>query len=335
LRRHVRYHPDAGEETDRDGSAQKLLAQLYLTRWHSTGQKEQKTCRGHFRLYDRSMNFIAPPQAGETQAQRAQGTLVLRFKRLGAATKIDTMFQQGALKARLPRPQDSALCEAVTLNISGGVAGGDHLDTTVTLAPGARTVLATQAAERIYRTLGPAARIRTRLAVQDGALLDYLPQETILFDRCSLDRALEIDLHGDAEFVGAEALVFGRLAMGETVRFGALRDRVQVRRDGRLVFQDMTRLEGDIAAQLQRRAVASGARAVASLILAGPRATQKLDALRAVLHAAPGIIAGASAFEDIIFARLLAPDGASLRQCLLLALEVCRGSRKLPRVWQG
>jgi urease accessory protein len=281
------------------------------------------------------MNFVAPLRISEAPAQRAQGTLMLGFKRRGAATKIDTLFQQGALKALLPRSQDSTLCEVVTLNISGGVAGGDELDTIVTLAPGAKVALASQAAERIYRALGPAARIRTRLTVQDAARLDYLPQETILFDRFSLDRALDIDLHGDAEFIGAETLLFGRRAMGETVRFGALHDRILVRRDGRLVFQDMTRLEGDIAAQLQRRATAGGANAVAGLILAGPRATQKLETLRSVLHAAPNIVAGASAFEDMIFARLLAPDGASLRQCLVAALAACREGRKLPRVWQG
>ena len=302
---------------------------------HFAYGNECETCRCHGFLYGHDMNFVAPLKTEETPAQRAQGKLILGFKRLGAVTKIDTLFQQGALKARLPRPQEATLCEAVTLNISGGVAGGDQLDTVVTLAPNAQVVLASQAAERIYRVLGPAARIRTSLTVQDGARLDYLPQETILFDRFALDRALEIDLHGDAEFVGVETLLFGRQAMGETVQSGALRDHIRLRRDGRLVFQDMTRLEGGIAAQLQRRAVADGASAVAGLIIAGPKAEQKLDALRAVLYAAQGIVAGASAFDNMIFARLLAPDGASLRQCLISALEACRGSRKLPRVWQG
>jgi urease accessory protein len=280
------------------------------------------------------MNFVVPLKAGQAPAQRAQGKLVLGFKRLGAATRIDTMFQQGALKARLPRPQDAELCEAVTLNISGGVAGGDQLETVVTLAPGAQVALASQAAERIYRALGPAAQIRTRLIVHDGARLDYLPQETILFDRFALDRVLDIELHGDAEFIGVETLLFGRQAMGETIQFGTLRDQIRLRRDGRLVFQDMTRLEGEIATQLQRRAVANGASAVSGLIIAGPGAEQKLDALRAVLYAAPGIVAGASAFEHMTFARLLAPDGVSLRQCLISALDACRGRRKLPRVWQ-
>jgi urease accessory protein len=295
----------------------------------------REICRCHVFLYGRFMNFGPPLTTRETPAQRAQGELILGFKRLGAVTKIDTLFQQGALKARLPRPQDPTLCEAVTLNISGGVAGGDALDTMVTLAPGAQLALASQAAERIYRTPGPAARIRTRLIVQEGARLDYLPQETILFDRFALDRELDIDLQGDAEFVGVETLLFGRQAMGEIVQSGSLRDRIRLRHDGRLVFQDATRLEGGIAAQLQRRTVADGARAVAGLIIAGPEAAHKLDSLRAVLNAAPGIVAGASAFDNMIFARLLAPDGASLRQCLISALEACRERRKLPRVWQG
>jgi len=280
------------------------------------------------------MNFVAPLKTAQAPAQRAQGQLILSFKRLGAVTKIDTMFQQGALKARLLRPQDARLCEVVTLNISGGVAGGDQLETVVTLAPGTQVALASQAAERIYRALGQAARLRTKLTVHDGAGLDYLPQETILFDRFALNRALDIELHGDAEFIGVETLLFGRQAMGEAVQFGALRDQIRLRHDGRLVFQDMTRLEGAIAAQLQRGAVANGASAVASLIIAGPEAPQKLDRLRTVLCAAPGIVAGASAFENMIFARLLAPDGASLRQCLMSALEACRGRRQLPRVWQ-
>ncbi len=281
------------------------------------------------------MNFVSPPLTRQVPEQRAHGRLVLGFKRLGAATKIDTLFQAGALKSRLPRPQEPAICEAVTLNISGGVAGGDELDTAVTLAPGAQVVLASQAAERIYRTVGPPARITTRLTVQDGARLDYLPQETILFDRFALDRSLEIDLHGQAAFIGVETLVFGRRAMGETVRHGALRDRILVRRDGRLVFQDMTRLEGDIFAQTARPAVAGGAGAVAGLILAGPGSMQKLDALRAVLHAAEPVVAGASAFDGMVFARILAPDGAMLRRCLLAALDVCRDGRALPRIWQG
>ena len=91
---------------------------------------------------------------------------------------------------------------------------------TFTVRPGARASIAAQAAERFYRALpGDApSRLRTRIAVEAGAAAEWLPQETILFDRCALDRRLELELAEDAWFLGVESLVFGRAAMGERGR---------------------------------------------------------------------------------------------------------------------
>jgi urease accessory protein len=275
------------------------------------------------------MNFMPARLADPPSAQRAKGELILGFKRLGETTRIETLYQQGCLKARLPRPAGAA-CEAVTLNIGGGVAGGDVLSTRIELAAGAQVSIASQAAERIYRALAEPAEITTHIAVGQGASLEYLPQETILFDGFALRRALDISLAADAAYLGVEGLVFGRLAMGEAVQAGSLRDRITLRRDGRLVFQDMTRLQGNIAAQLTRKAIADGATASASLLYAGPEA--KLDALRLALGQAN---AGATCIEGVIFARILAPDGATLRRTVISALNVLRGGRPLPRVWQG
>lgn len=278
------------------------------------------------------MNFIPLPHPERPAAQRAKGQLALAFKRIGAETRVETFFQSGCLKTRLPRAGDPKICEAVTMNISGGVAGGDVLSTSIELHPGARVSIASQAAERIYRALAEPARIATRIIVHPGASLEYLPQETILFNCFSLQRSLEIDLHEGAEFLGIESLVFGRLAMGEAVNTGVLRDRITLKRDKKLILQDMTRLEGDIAAQLSRKAVANGATAMASLILATPDAPAKLERLRAALA---GAHAGASAFEGILFARILGDNGAALRNIVLAALAALRDGRALPRVWQG
>jgi urease accessory protein len=122
--------------------------------------------------------------------------------------------------------------------------------------------------------------------------------------------------------------------MGEVVRAGFLRDRISLRRDGRLLLRDMTRLDGDIATVLAGKAVAGGGTAMASIILAAPDAPARLPILREAL-AASGLIAGASTFENIVFARILAPDGASLRHCVIAALRACRDGRPMPRVWQG
>jgi urease accessory protein len=275
------------------------------------------------------MNFM-PIRAIEAAPQRASGGLSLAFAHDGIQTRVEKFYQEGCLKARLPRPQDEKILEAVTMNIGGGIAGGDSLATEISLRPNAAAAISSQAAERVYRALDAPSRIVTRIDAGPGAALAYLPQETILFNGFALVRSLEIDLAEDARFLGVESVIFGRQAMGETIQTGHLNDRITLRRASRLILQDMTRLDGDIATQLARKAVGSGAVAVASLIYAAPAAAQKLPAIRAALA---GHHAGASLFENIIFARLLAPSAISLRKCLIAALHAC--GAVLPKVWQG
>ena len=266
-------------------------------------------------------------------AQRAVGRLDLAFGAHGDATRIQRFYQEGCLKARLPRARRSDICEAVLMNISGGIAGGDALTIALTLAAGARVSVATQAAERVYRALREPASVTTHITLGLGARLDYLPQETILFDGFALRRALEIELAADASFLGVESLVFGRRAMGETLRAGSLRDRISLRRDGKLLLADFTRLDGDIAALLARPAIAAGAAALATVIYAASDAAARLPAVRAAL-AVYGAESAATTLDGMIVARLLAPDAISLRSYLLAALRPLLDGRPFPRVWQ-
>ena len=89
-----------------------------------------------------------------------------------------------------------------------------------------------------------------KLDVGAGAQLAWLPQETILFDRARLSRRIDVDLAEGASLLLAEAVVFGRAAMGEAMSEGLFADRWRVRRAGRLVFADSARLDGDVAAKL-------------------------------------------------------------------------------------
>lgn len=217
----------------------------------------------------------------EPTPQRAEGRLSLAFRQEAGRTRLDRFYQEGCLKAQLPRGENM---EAVALNISGGIAGGDDLETEVALAEGAAATFTTQAAERVYRTEDLPARVATRLTAARRAVLHYLPQETILFDGFALNRRLDVDLAPDAVFLGVESLLFGRLAMGETLRAGWLRDCIAIRRDGALLWQDITRLDGNIAVHLDRPGIAAGARAVATIVAVG--LADRRDALRAALAGA-------------------------------------------------
>jgi urease accessory protein len=240
------------------------------------------------------------------------------------------LHQAGCLKLRFPHSHDGGL-EAVLINISGGVADGDTLSVTLEAGAGAALTFSTPAAERIYRAMrgAPAARIDMQARIGAGARLNYLPQETLFFDGCALDRSLRIDLDPQGVFLGVEARLFGRLLSGEAIRQMHLRDRLILRRGGRLVLHDAVRMQGDPRLLLAAGAGAGGCKAAATLLYAAPDAAVRLDAVRAALE---GGDAGASAWDGILMARLVAADGQALRRAVVPALQILL-QEPLPRLW--
>lgn len=312
-------------------------------------------------MYDAASPSDAPA------LQRASGALSVSFKRRGPATVLDGLRQEGCLKARFPRVEPTEWATAVMLNSSGGIAAGDRLANDIVVGPDASACIAAQAAERFYRALPGSApsAVRTRLTVAPGGAAEWLPQETILFDRSALDRRLEVEIAPDAWFLGVESLVFGRAAMGERVQRAWLRDLIRVRRGGTLLLHDAIRLDGEVDALLRRTAIAAGARALATVVHVAPDAEQRLETVRtAIAHLPPSPLAGegrgegaapaaspspqpsrargegamgceaaASAWDGMLLARVLAPDGATLRRTVTTILAALRDSRPLPRVW--
>jgi urease accessory protein len=262
--------------------------------------------------------------------QRARGSGRIAVRAEAGVTRLARLFQDGCGKIRLPRDARAEGLEAVLINSSGGLTGGDRMAWEVEVGDGARLTVSTQACEKIYRARDGLAEQRAALSVGDGARLDWLPQETILFDGGALSRRLEADLGAGATLLAVEAVILGRTAMDETVRTGALHDRWRIRREGRLVFADDLRLDGPIAELAAKAPILAGARAFASLLLVADDAERLLPPLRAAL----GDRGGASAFDGKLFARITASDGFALRQALLPALEILRDGAPLPRVWR-
>ena len=276
--------------------------------------------------------------------QRAFGRLRVGFTRRGDITALAVLRQEGCLKARHPRLEPGAIAETVLLNTSGGITGGDDLGLDIQAGAGSRLVVTTQAAERLYRATSgsPPALIRTRLKADADALLEWLPQETILFDGCRADRTLSVDLAPSARFLGVESLLFGRQASGETLQRAWLMDRIRVRQGGTLLLHDATRIAGETAQLMARAGTFGGARAMATVVAVSPEAEATVPLLREALGDGTlpagtlqaSVKVGVSAWNGLVLARLLATDGARLRQAVMTALNILRRAAPLPRVWQ-
>lgn len=265
-----------------------------------------------------------------TPAQpRAVGAVTLSAKNTPQGSALADLRQSGALRALFPRPGTRAL-QAIMINTAGGITGGDTFAFTASAGENTHLTLTTQATERVYRAQPElVAKINNRLFVSAGARLDWLPQETILFEASALKRRMHVELDEGASLLLVEPLVFGRAAMGETLVSAYFSDRIDIRRQGQPVFLDAMTLRGDVTGHLAGPQIAAGAGAMALIVYIAADAEAQLAVLRTLLPAT----AGASLIApDLLVVRLLATDSFDLRQSLVPALRNLTNDA-LPRSW--
>jgi urease accessory protein len=262
-------------------------------------------------------------------ANRAVGTVVFDVHVQDGVTRRRALHESGSLRVRFPSPEQAGL-SAVFVNTAGGVAGGDRFDIGIAAGAGARLTVTTAAAEKIYRSHGPDARLDIRLRAGAGSHLAWLPQETILFDRARVSRSFEIDLADAASFLLCEIVVFGRTAMNEVMREGSFVDRWRMRRGGKLVYAETVRLGGDIGTRLSRAAVAGGGVAIGTALIV-PGDEGLVERIRDVAESFGGDV-GVSSWNGFAMARFCAQDAARLRADMARVLHHVDPSA-LPRIW--
>lgn len=266
--------------------------------------------------------------------QRAFGKGRLVAKAAVGRTRIAELYQEGCAKIRLPKTFDSSM-EAVLINSSGGLTGGDRMAWEIEAGPATELTVTTQACEKIYKASAGTVEVATRIKVAAGARVDWLPQETILFDRASLTRALDVELDGDATLLAVEAVLLGRKAMGEVMQAGLFRDRWRIRVDDRLLHAENLTFADDIAALVARTAILRGRVAFATLFYTGPDCEMLLPQLRTLIdtEAGGGVSHIQIAGRDKLVGRFAAADGFSLRKTLIPVISHLRKQKTVPKVW--
>jgi urease accessory protein len=239
--------------------------------------------------------------------------------------------ESGSMRIRLPKREGMGL-DAVLVNTAGGIACGDHFTVEIDARSGSVVTVATPAAEKVYRSDGPIAELAVKLSIQSGARLDWLPQETLLFNEARLVRRLDTEMAEDARLTLFEAVVFGRGARNERIESGLFEDRWRIRRGGRLVYADTLRLVGPVADLLQKPSVGKGARAIATLVYVAPDAEARLESVRKSLGSNDRCETAASAWNGMLAVRFCAATIESLRSVACPFLLDFRGEA-LPRVW--
>lgn len=261
--------------------------------------------------------------------QRASGECRVVFKKGDGPTRLADLYQRDPCRVLFPDPEPGEPIQAVLVTTSGGVTDGDSLKIEITARAGTEAVVATQAAEKIYR----AARIAEHCAIDvalsagDGATLDWLPQETIVFQGARLKRRTVAEVTPGAALLACEMVVLGRAASGERFQSGLLLDSWSVRRAGKLAWTDTLRVEGETP----KGAGFREANALATVIGVWDEPQPHFEQARTLLEAAGDVRAGVTLVNGVMVARLLG-EATVVRRAVTRFLGDFRG-RRLPRVW--
>ena len=284
---------------------------------------------GLAQLCQRVIMLDTTAQPTTIKMQRARGRAEVSLKADGSHTRLRNLHQSGSAKAFLPVVHTD-VPEVVFLNTSGGLTGGDNMRFALSLEAGTRATGTTQTAERAYASPGGAAAMQVDLRVEAGAHLDWLPQETILFNGSGLHRRTDVALDGDASVLMVETVVLGRAAMRETVTALDFHDMRRVTRDSVPVLLEPLALGSDSLASAGR-ATHGAHRAFTTIALIQKGAEDAVEPVRRLMP--DHLPSGASGWDGKCVVRMAAPDAWPLKLAIAPILTHLRAA-PLPRVWQ-
>jgi urease accessory protein len=269
------------------------------------------------------------------QLQRGDGQADIGFVHAEGRTRLAHLHQRTPLRVLFPDSEPGEPMLAALVMTAGGIAGGDKLAVGIDAGAGSCATVTGQAAEKVYRALDAPAQSHVRLNVEAGAWLEYLPQETILFDQARLQRSFEIDVAGAGRLLACDMVVFGRTASGERFHSGLWQDRWRLRHGGRLAWADAMKVEG--LETIDHPVGFAGAAAHAMALYVGADAKTWLERARELAVGCQR--AAASAIGNVLLARFLDEDAAAVRRALAgyvagLRQTVAGLPARPPRLWQ-
>jgi urease accessory protein len=261
-------------------------------------------------------------------------SLRLRFVDDAGTTRLAARSHHGPLRVQKALyPEGPGVCHAIVVHPPGGVAGGDQLAIAVQCGPGSHALLTTPGAAKWYRSRGPVARQHVRIEAGEGSAVEWLPQETIVFNDARVDMTHEVELAAGASYIGSEILCFGRRASGERFAAGSLRQRTSIRRGGRLLWWEQGVLAGGGAAMDSVLGLA-GRSVCATLVGVGrPVPASLLAALRA-----SDAELAVTQMKSVFVARYLCDDSEAAREAITRVWRALRAqllgrAAITPRIW--
>jgi urease accessory protein len=286
------------------------------------------------------MNAPLPPRVTEQKHTTGwHASLDLRVEQRGMRSTLTHNLHNGPLRVQKAlHPEGDGVCQILILHPPAGIAGGDQLRVTLDVGANAHAQVTTPGAGKWYRSLGPTANQRIHLNVAENGVLEWLPQEVIVFDRAIAHTETTVTLAPGAKAIGWDIVCLGRTASGESFDQGSYRQSFRLQRpDHSPIWREMLNLQGGDAAMSSKLGLADHT-VFGTLWLAGIKHDAALTEALRTLTISQGVC-GISSLPDVTVLRLVSHSSEAARHYLEAAWAVSRKhilQREAvpPRIWR-
>lgn len=272
-------------------------------------------------------------------AKEWRAQLALEFEQRGSETVLARRLHHGPLLVQKPLyPEGKEICHSIVLHPPGGIAGGDQLELTVRLHENAHALMTSPGAGKWYRSNGTNARWAQHFVLKKGALLEWLPQETIVFNGALASMESRVELTQGSKFMGWEILCMGRRAAGERFTDGSIGLHTRITLDNKPLWIERGVLKG--GSQIMHAASGlKGCSVSGTLVLAGEDIPSTLLAdCREVIPKGPGMHWGVTTMPNLFVARCLGNSAEMVRAYFVELWKLLRPATLgreavFPRIW--
>ena len=258
--------------------------------------------------------------------------LTLGFTRRENKTILAQRSHKGPLTVQRPFYPEGGLCHVYLLHPPGGIVAGDQLTINVGVDKNAQALITTPGAGKFYRSSGKQALQTVSLKIEQDATLEWLPQETIVFEGARLVSDVRVDLAENSRFIGWEILVLGRPAANEGFKQGEAHLNWRIFRNRMPLFLEKMQLDSN--AFLARWGL-NGCSSCGTLFVVGANPAN-LEAVRALIADTPR--QGVTLIDDLLICRASADKSNTVRDFfekvrILIRKDIVRQEPYAPRIW--
>ncbi len=277
-----------------------------------------------------------------TLNKKPDASLSLAFSKEDGKCRLVGRDHFGQLYVQKPfYPEGPEVCHVVIVHPPGGVVGGDKLEIASRVGAAANVQITTPGAAKWYKANGHVSYQNVQLKVEAGGTLEWLPQETIFFDNAEVELDHTVALAKDSSYISCEIFCFGRTAFGESFNGGRIRQKVNIRRDGKLIWYEQLNLAGGGMAMKSPLVLAE--KTVCATLIAVNDTSHTNELINTLREDASRLANGAghlgvSQVKSVLVARYLGDSSEVARQIMLKIWGILRPAMlgrkaEVPRMW--